>query len=121
VFFDPDNGLEVRSVPLTSPLAGKYATIAEIVALLDDRTGVVLYQHGNRAPWQEQRMRVYTRISAGTDRLLTIRSLRFAAFGVRAFFCITTSPKMADTVERGLDVLQRRVEGWDRSGYLLVE
>jgi len=121
VFLDPDNGLEVRSVPLTSPLASKYATIAEIVALLDDRTGVVLYQHGNRAPWQEQRMRVCAQISAGTSRPLTIRSLRFGAFGVRAFFCITTSPKMAHSVERGLDVLQRRVEGWDRSGYLLVE
>jgi len=54
VFLDPDNGLEVPSAPLTSPLASKYATVAEIVALLDDGLGIVLYQHGNRAPWPEQ-------------------------------------------------------------------
>jgi hypothetical protein len=121
VFLDPDNGLEVRSAPLTSPLASKYATIAEIAALLGEGMGVVLYQHGNRAPWQEQRMRVCAQIASGTDQPLTIRSLRFGAFGVRAFFCVTTSPLLANSVERGLDAIQRRVEGWDRAGYLLVE
>jgi hypothetical protein len=121
VFLDPDNGLQVRSAPLTSPLASKYATVAEIAALLDDGTGVILYQHGNRAPWPEQRAHVCAQIASGTARPLTIRSLRFGAFGVRAFFCITTSPLLADSVERGLGTLQSRVEGWDRSGYLLVE
>jgi len=121
VFLDPDNGLQVRSAPLTSPLASKYATVAEIAALLDDGIDVILYQHGNRAPWPEQRAHVCAQIASGTDRPLTIRSLRFGAFGVRAFFCITTSPLLADSVERGLDTLQSRVEGWERSGYLLVE
>jgi hypothetical protein len=121
VFLDPDNGLQVRSVPLTSPLAGKYATVAEITALLDSGGGVVLYQHGNRAPWPEQRARVCAQVSAATHRPLTIRSLRFGAFGVRAFFCITASPRPAEAIERGLDVLQRRVQGWNRARYLLVE
>jgi hypothetical protein len=119
VFLDPDNGLQVQSAPLTSPLASKYATVAEIAALLGDGTDVILYQHGNRAPWPEQRARVCAQIASGTDRPLTIRSLRFGAFGVRAFFCVTSSPLVADSVERGLETLQRRVEGWHRSGYLV--
>jgi hypothetical protein len=121
VFLDPDNGLQVPSVPLTSPLASKYATVTEIVSLLESDAGVVLYQHGNRAPWPDQRKRVCAQISSGTDRTLTIRSLRFGAFGVRAFFCITPSSRLTDAVERGLEVLQRRVTDWDRSRYLLVE
>lgn len=121
VFLDPDNGLEVRSVPITSPLASKYATVAEIVSLLDDGATVVLYQHGNRTPWQAQREHICTQIASGTDRDLAIRTLRFGAFGVRAFFCITTCLRMTEIVERGLDRLCSRVEGWDKSSYLLVE
>lgn len=121
VFLDPDNGLQVSSAPLTSPLASKYATVAEIASLLDHNAGVVLYQHGNRAPWREQRNRVCAQIASGVDRIVTIHSVRFGAFGVRAFFCITASPQSASAVERGLDALQRRVADWDRSGYLLVE
>jgi hypothetical protein len=121
VFLDPDNGLEVRSVPLTSPKAGKYATISEIVALLKNGAGVVLYQHGSRTPWPAQREHICAQIASGTDQALTIRSLRFGAFGTRAFFCVATTPWIIDAVDRGLDRLQRRVEGWDKSGYLRVE
>jgi hypothetical protein len=121
VFLDPDNGLEVSSVPITSRLAGKYATVREVVALLEGGAGVVLYQHGSRTPWEEQRERVRAQIAAGTDLALAIRTVRFGAFGVRAFFCITAAPGMTDAVERGLDRLRRQVAGWDKSKYLLVE
>jgi hypothetical protein len=120
-FLDPDNGLEVSSVPITSKLAGKYATVREVVTLLEDGVGVVLYQHGSRTSWEEQRKRVRAQIAAGTDLPLAIRTLRFGAFGVRAFFCITVCPRMTDAVERGLDQLRRQVAGWDKSKYLLVE
>jgi len=121
VFLDPDNGLAVRSVPLTSPLAGKYATVPEITALLRTGAGVVLYQHGSRTPWTQQRQRVCAQITAAADQPVTIRSMRFGAFGVRAFFCITTSPRLTDTVTRGLDLLRRRAEGWAKSAYLVLE
>jgi len=121
VFLDPDNGLEVRSVPITSPLSGKYATVAEIAALLEAGAGVVLYQHGSRTPWPVQRERVCAQIAAGTEAELTIRSLRFGAFGARAFFCITSDRRSSDIVERGLDQLGRRVDTWDKSSYVLIE
>lgn len=118
VFLDPDNGLAVRSVPPTSLMAGKYATAAEVTTLLQTGAAVVLYQHGNRTPWPRQRQQVCAQITAAADRPVTIRSLRFGAFGVRAFFCITTTPRTTETVARGLDVLARRAEGWGRSAHL---
>lgn len=121
VFLDPDNGLEVPSVPITSPLAGKYATVAEMAALLHDRAGVVLYQHGSRTTWPGQRKRICAQITAGNDRPVTIRTLRFGAYGARAFFCVSTCPRLTEAVARGLDVLRRRAEGWDKSAYLLFE
>jgi hypothetical protein len=121
VLLDPDNGLAVRSVPPTSPLAGKYATAAEITSLLGTGAAVVLYQHGNRTPWPKQRQQVCAQITAAADRPATIRSLRFGAFGIRAFFCVTTTPKTTEIVARGLDLLAQRAEGWTRSGYLVFE
>jgi hypothetical protein len=121
VFLDPDNGLEVPSAPMTSQLASKYAALREVVTLLEDGAGIVLYQHGSRTPWATQRERIRAQITSGTDRAVVIRTLRFGAFGVRTFFCITTCPRMTDAVERGLDELRRRVAGWEKSRYLLVE
>ena len=121
MFLDPDNGLEVRSAPITSSLATKYATISEIAALLENGAGVVLYQHGSRTPWPAQRERICAQISSGTNRTLTIRSLRFGAFGARAFFCVTACPYLTHAVETGLGQLRRRVDSWDKSNYLLIE
>lgn len=121
VFLDPDNGLEVQSVPITSPLSSKYTTTAEIAALLSNGAGVVLYQHGARTLWSVQRERVCAQIAAGTGQKLTIRSLRFGAFGSRAFFCITSNKRLSDVVERGLHQLGRRVGMWDKASYVLIE
>lgn len=121
VFLDPDNGLEVQSVPVTSPLAGKYAMVSEVATLLATGAGVVLYQHGSRTPWQVQRERICAQIAAGTDREVIIRSLRFGAFGTRAFFCITTDSRTSDVVDHGLGELRRRVAGWEKSSYLSIE
>lgn len=121
IFLDPDNGLEVRSAPITSPLASKYATVSEIASLLESGAGVVLYQHGSRTPWPVQRERVCAQIASGTDRTLTIRSLRFGAFGARAFFCITSCRDLTRAVDAGLDQLRRRVGSWDKSSYMKIE
>jgi hypothetical protein len=121
VFLDPDNGLEVPSVPVASPLSNKYATVAEISELLEAHSSVVLYQHGNRTPWPVQRQLICARIAAGTGRDVTIRSLRFGALGVRAFFCISADEEMSAVIESGLERLRRRIADWDKSSYLLME
>jgi hypothetical protein len=121
IFLDPDNGIEVRSAPVTSPQAGKYATVPEISTLLESGAAVVLYQHGDRTPWPTQRERICGQISSGTPQPLTIRTLRFGAYGVRAFFCISPSPLLDEVVQRALNLLFRRTRGWDKSHHLQVE
>ena len=121
VFLDPDNGLAVPSTPLGSPMADKYASADEVTTLLRTGAGVVLYQHGNRTPWARQRQQVCAQIAAATDQPLTIRSLRFGAFGVRAFFCITANARATDVVAEGLKLLRHRVHDWNKSAYLLIE
>jgi hypothetical protein len=48
VFLDPDNGVEVRSVPKRAPKAGKYVFWDEISALWDGGHSLLIYHHLNR-------------------------------------------------------------------------
>lgn len=121
VFLDPDNGLEVRSVTLTSRLAAKYVTAAEVAALLSTGAGVILYQHCDRSPWRVQRECVQARLVSGIDEPLTIRSLRFGAFGARAFFCMSAQPDITATINTALRALRERVASWNKAHYLLFE
>jgi hypothetical protein len=122
LFLDPDNGLEVNSVNSHSRMAGKYVLTSEMVALLATGAGVILYQHGSRLTWRDQRARVHDQLRSKIDGPpLSLRSVRFSAFGVRAFFCVTTNPEMARVMDVGLNALARRVTTWDKAHYLLFE
>jgi hypothetical protein len=48
VFLDPDNGIEVRSVPRRAPKAGKYVFWDEIEALWARGHSLLIYHHLNR-------------------------------------------------------------------------
>jgi hypothetical protein len=48
VFFDPDNGLEIPSVPKYRPKAGKYIFLDELRAFWDRGQSVIVYHHLNR-------------------------------------------------------------------------
>lgn len=121
VFVDPDNGLEVPSVPMASPLAAKYAAISELLELLDAHSGVVLYQHADRTPWAQQRKRICEQITSVAPGPLVIRSLRFGAFGARAFFCITGRSELTQAVDKALSRLGTRAATWDKGRYLMLE
>jgi hypothetical protein len=121
VFVDPDNGLEVPSVPPGSRLAGKYATALEVTQLLSTGSTVVLYQHGSRVPWAQQRRAVCQLIASAWDRPMTVRTFRFGAFGSRAFFCVSTRPAMVRAVDSALARLNERIRGSRLSRYVLVE
>jgi predicted kinase len=82
---------------------------------------VILYQHGNRAPWAQQRRQVSTEITAGAGRCATIRTVRFGAYGVRSFFLIAARPAQAATIDRALDLIDARIRGWEKASYLLIE
>jgi hypothetical protein len=122
IFLDPDNGLEVRSVSPSSRLAGKYATMDEIASLLSTGAGVVLYQHCDRSPWRVQRSRIRDQITSGVDQQhVTIRSVRFGAFGSRAFFCISAQRDIAQSLNQGLKRFEERISTWEGYRYFLVE
>jgi hypothetical protein len=121
LFLDPDNGLETKSVRPTSRLAGKYATATEVAKLLSTGAGVILYQHCDRSPWRAQREQVRERLTARIDAPLMVRSMRFGAFGGRAFFCLSTQPRIAETLDSALRILEERVVSWDKSHYFLFE
>jgi len=80
-----------------------------------------LYQHGSRLAWETQRERIYSTLSTGISSSLRIRTVRFGAFGVRSFFCISVDSELTDGIQAALDTLRERVASWDRSHYLMVE
>jgi len=121
VFLDPDNGLEPHSGNPSSVYAGKYVRVREMAALLTTSAGVVLYQHCDRSPWRVQRERILNQLTAGVASSLTIRSLRFGAFGARAFICISNAPDMTETFESALNLLRERTASSDMARYLLIE
>jgi hypothetical protein len=49
VFFDPDNGIEVASVPKDHPKAGKYIFWDELALFFDRGHSVLIYHHLNRS------------------------------------------------------------------------
>lgn len=57
VFFDPDNGMQVRSVPQGRRGSGKYLRWAEVAATSGDGHSILIYQHfphRERAPFIRQ-------------------------------------------------------------------
>ncbi len=121
VFLDPDNGLEVQSVGRSSRLAGKYATVDETAALLASGAGVILYQHGDRSVWRDQRSRVEAQLRAGIAGSLKIRSFRFGAYGARAFFCVSRRSAIAAVFDSALETLSARVAASPKAHYILIE
>jgi hypothetical protein len=115
LFLDPDNGLEVKSVGLRSRLAGKYVTVSEVTELLANGSLVILYQHCDRSPWQTQRAKIHDQLVIGIGQQPFMHSVRFGAFGARAFFCLTTDPDMAKTMDAGLSTLAERMARWDKA------
>ena len=58
---------------------------------------------------------------AGIGPQFYIRSVRFGAFGARAFFCLTTDPVTVTVMNAGLDTLAKRVAVWDKAHTLRFE
>jgi hypothetical protein len=115
VFLDPDNGLEVKSAGPGSRLAGKYVTVSEVAELLVGGRLVILYQHCDRSPWQTQRTKIGDQLASGVGQQLFARSVRFGAFGARAFFCLTLDPGMVETMNAGVHTFAERIADWDKA------
>ena len=100
VFLDPDNGLEVKSVPITRAKAPKYVYLDEVGQLYRRGQSVVIYHHlGRNGSHQQQ-------VARWQDRLAEcfspddIFALAFRRGTARVYFVLATSAHTDVLAER---------------------
>lgn len=95
VFFDPDNGLDVASVPLGRLGSRRYLYTRDVPPLLDGRSGVI-YQHFPR----ENRAAYVARRLAGLSGALPTHEF-FAVCSSRVAYLFAALPDAAPELRRG--------------------
>lgn len=112
VFFDPDNGLEVSSVPKHHPKAGKYIFWDELVPFWIRGQTLLIYHHLNRTkPAAKQVLELKERIAAKFEGA-SVRPLVFRRGSCRAFWLVYRQSDIGIEMERrALDLLN---SGWAR-------
>jgi hypothetical protein len=116
VFLDPDNGMEVRSVPKHAPKAGKYVFWDEIEALWAQGHSLVIYHHLNRTTTVALQTKAL--IGCFSERLSRPKILLPLLFrrGSCRHFWIVAQPAHAAKLESGIDA----VLGSSWSGYFEI-
>jgi hypothetical protein len=88
VFFDPDNGIEVASIPKRHPKAGKYIYLDEIAPFWRRGQALMIYHHLNRTkPVTDQVEELLLRIRANF-RGAIVRPLVFRRGSCRVFWLV---------------------------------
>ena len=99
-FFDPDNGLEIKSVPKHHPKAGKYVYWDELAAFWNRGNALLIYHHLNRtAPAAEQIQLLKSRFSSVFDQA-TIVPLVFRRGSSRVFWLVHRGDALGRVLER---------------------
>ena len=101
IFFDPDNGLEVESVPRYGRKGPKYVFIKEVVPFYKRGQSLVVYQHINRCGGKKAAEQVRHRmeqlqVATGAGSAFAMRYHRGTA---RAYLVMPTE-KHAETLQR---------------------
>jgi hypothetical protein len=100
VFFDPDNGVEVRSVPKHNIKAGKYIYWNELVGFWDRGQALLIYHHLNRTkPAAEQVTELGIHLRAKFDGAL-IKPLVFRRGSCRVFWLVCPLTSLGREIER---------------------
>jgi hypothetical protein len=100
VFFDPDNGIEVRSVPKHNIKAGKYIYWNELVGFWDRGQALLIYHHLNRTkPAAEQVTELGAHLRAKFDGAL-IKPLVFRRGSCRVFWLVCPLTSIGREIER---------------------
>jgi hypothetical protein len=112
VFFDPDNGVEVSSVPKHHPRAGKYIYWDELMPFWHRGQALLVYHHLNRTkPAARQVRELKSRIQTELDRALVV-PLVFRRGSCRVFWLVYRNSAIGAELERrALDFL---ASGWSR-------
>ncbi|HEX8745187.1 MAG TPA: hypothetical protein VF712_18825 [Thermoleophilaceae bacterium] len=103
VFFDPDNGLDVKSVPKGRKNSAKYVYVDELASVCDSTRSVIVYQHFGRVPRAQYLQAQLQRIGdALPDREV------FAIAGTHVAFLAACARGHWPRIRRGADGLCRR-------------
>jgi hypothetical protein len=104
VFFDPDNGLEVRSIPKHHPRAGKYIYWDELAAVWRRGKNLLVYHHLNRRVSAAQQIEMLVLQFASKFDRARIVPLVFRRGSSRAFWLIHHADRL------GLELEQRAAD-----------
>jgi hypothetical protein len=112
VFFDPDNGLEIASVPKHHPKAGKYIYWDELARFWDRGHTLLIYHHLNRTlPSARQIVLLRERFASAFDHAAII-PLVFRRGSSRVFWLVHRGDVLGRELERrAADLLNT---GWSR-------
>jgi hypothetical protein len=84
LFFDPDNGLEVKSAPISHAKACKYVMYEEIAKAYQAGKSLIIYNHCDRSDKQTYMSR-FKKIADAVGRPLKFPILRFNRYSVRDY------------------------------------
>ena len=103
IFFDPDNGLEIKSKPLGRKNSNKYLYFPEVMEAFDRGHSLVIYQH---FPFITRDLYINDRIRQ--LREATNSSMVFSVSTSRVCFFIVSQPNHIQHFKKRLDVLRNR-------------
>jgi hypothetical protein len=107
VFFDPDNGIETKSVPFHSPKAGKYIFWDELMPFWERGQSLLIYHHLNRtAPIERQTELLKTKFRSRFADAAEIRSFLFRKGSCRHFWLVANKRDSAQLEVRTQALLQ---------------
>ena len=112
VFFDPDNGLEIESVPKHHPKAGKYIFWDELVPFWRRGHALLIYHHLNRTAPAARQIRALSPRFAATFHRAEVLPLVFRRGSSRVFWLVHRGDVLGKELERrAADLLNT---GWSR-------
>lgn len=105
VFIDPDNGIQTKNVKTTQTRSIKYALVDEVRAYCKRYDIVVLYNHRDRSP-EEQNKERFLALHREVGQSTKLRIMRFKRFSVRYYVFLFKS-NMSAVVRSLFEVLGR--------------
>jgi|ERR1700722_10939872 len=110
VFFDPDNGLEVASVPKHHPNAGKYIYWDELAPFWKRDHALLIYHHLNRTQPAVQQVEKMMADMRANFVGATVRPLVFRRGSCRVFWLVYRRSVLGREIERRAKVFLN--SGW---------
>lgn len=100
IFLDPDNGLEIPSIPHIHQIrSGKYAYYSEVASFFENKEACVIYHHLNmNNPHEEQIKFRAKELKRKIPKIGSVFALRFKPYSPRAFF-ICSKADGAETIK----------------------